>query len=114
MQGRLEPNFYNYPPLYSYVLTVWYFVYYVWGFITGVFESPVDVAASWHSRWEPFFLLSRMQSAALGTATVLVLYRMGLRLFRPKFQRPKQGNPLSVSMITGFNLQAYWVQSVMA
>ena len=34
--------------------------------------------------------------------------------FRPKFQRPKQGNPLSVSMITGFNLQAYWVQSVMA
>ena len=81
MQGRLEPNFYNYPPLYSYGLTVWYFVYYVWGFITGVFESPVDVAASWHSRWEPFFLLSRMQSAALGTATVLVLYRMGLRLF---------------------------------
>ena len=36
-----------------------------------------------------------------------------LRILKPKFQRPKQGNPLSVSMITGFNLQAYWVQSVM-
>ena len=81
IQGHLDPDFYIYPPLYSYGLTVLNVGYYLWGFITGVFGSLVDVAASWHSRWEPFFLLSRMQSAALGTATVLVIYRMGLRLF---------------------------------
>ena len=33
---------------------------------------------------------------------------------RPKFQRPKQGNPFTFSMIAGFDLQDYWVQSVMA
>ena len=34
-------------------------------------------------------------------------------LIKPKFQRPKHGNPLSFSMIAGIDLQAYWVQSVM-
>ena len=81
MQGHLDPDFFIYPPLYAYGLTVVYFVYYLWGYIGGVFGAPIDVAASWHSYWEPFFLLSRFQSAALGTATVLVIYRMGLRLF---------------------------------
>lgn len=81
MQGHLDPDFFIYPPLYAYGLTVVYAVYYAWGYIGGGFEAPIDVAASWHSYWEPFFLLSRIQSAALGTATVLVIYRMGLRLF---------------------------------
>ena len=79
--GQSDPNFFRYPPLYSYGLTVLYFGYYLWGFIMGVFEFPADMVATWHTQWEPFFLLSRVQSAALGTLTVLVIYRMGLRLF---------------------------------
>ena len=56
-------------------------MYYVWRFIWGVFGSPADLVASWRTHWEPFFLLSRLQSAALGTLTVLAIYRMGLRIF---------------------------------
>ncbi len=32
----------------------------------------------------------------------------------PKFQRPKQDNPLCFRLIEAFNVQGYWVQSVMA
>ena len=81
MTGQLNPDFFVYPPLYSYGLTVLYFGYYLWGLIAGVFQSPADLVASWHSQPEPFFLLSRLQSATLGTLTVLLIYRMGLRVF---------------------------------
>ena len=80
VQGYPDPDFYIYGPLYAYGLSGLYFVYYVWGLMAGVFDLPVDVAASWHRHWEPLFLLSRVQSAALGTAGVLVIYRLALRL----------------------------------
>jgi len=36
------------------------------------------------------------------------------RTTNPKFQRPKQDNPLYFTLIEAFNVQGYWVQSVMA
>ena len=87
--------------------------------LRGVFSDQARLERYVSDGWE------RIQ-VVLGLLTDL--HRQGVRrvlelganpyimtlLIRPKFQRPKQGNPLSVSMITGFNLQAYWVQSVMA
>ena len=81
LSGQTNPGFYDYPPLFAYGLTILCLPYYAWGFVNGVFGSTADLVASWTSEWRPFYLLSRLLSATVGTATVLVVYRMALRLF---------------------------------
>lgn len=81
LRGNFTPPFYDYPWLYMWVLTGLYLGYFVWGVIGGTFHSVADLVASWPLHWEPFFLLSRSISAAAGTATVFVLYRLGRKLW---------------------------------
>ena len=80
LSGRL-PHFYDYPWLYISALSVLYLGYYVWGAAAGTFHSLADMVASWPNYWAPFFLLSRVMAAAFGTATVLVVFRIGRRLW---------------------------------
>jgi 4-amino-4-deoxy-L-arabinose transferase-like glycosyltransferase len=80
LSGRL-PRFYDYPWLYISTLSVLYLLYYVWGAATGAFNSMTEMVASWPTYWVPFFLLSRALAAAFGTATVLVVFRIGQRLW---------------------------------
>jgi len=80
LSGRL-PRFYDYPWLYISSVSLLYIVYFVWGFLTGAFHSLSDMVASWPTYWPPFFLLSRALAAAYGTATVLVVFRIGRRLW---------------------------------
>jgi 4-amino-4-deoxy-L-arabinose transferase-like glycosyltransferase len=80
LSGRL-PRFYDYPWLYIALLSVLYVGYYVWGALFGVFGSLADMVASWPNHWEPFFLISRAMAAAFGAATVLVVFRLGRRLW---------------------------------
>jgi hypothetical protein len=72
LSGNFTPQFYDYPWLYMWGVTVLYLAYYVWGLVTGAFHSLGDLVASWPVHWEPFFLLSRGLSAALGAATTVV------------------------------------------
>lgn len=80
LSGRM-PQFYDYPWLYIGTLSVLYMGYFVWGAATGAFHSLADMMASWPTDWAPFFLISRAMAAAFGTATVLVVFRLGRRLW---------------------------------
>ena len=80
LSGRL-PRFYDYPWLYISTLSVLYVGYYAWGVATGAFHSLAEMVASWPGYWAPFFLISRALAATFGTATVLVVFRIGRRLW---------------------------------
>lgn len=80
LRGTQPPPHYDYPWFFVWMSTALYLAYFVWGLITGAFESFADLAASWPVRWAPFFLLNRWLSASLGTATVLIVYALGRRL----------------------------------
>lgn len=80
LSGKL-PRFYDYPWLYISTLSVLYLGYFVWGAATGAFHSIADMVASWPTDWAPFFLISRAMAATFGTATVLVVFRIGRRLW---------------------------------
>jgi 4-amino-4-deoxy-L-arabinose transferase-like glycosyltransferase len=81
LRGNFQPAFYDYPWLYMWTVAGLYLLYYVWGLFTGLFNSVADVVAGWRSYWIPFFVINRALSAALGTATVLVVFRIARRLW---------------------------------
>ncbi|HUR35195.1 MAG TPA: glycosyltransferase family 39 protein [Vicinamibacterales bacterium] len=80
LSGKL-PRFYDYPWLYIFSLSLLYLGYFAWGVVTGAFHSVAEMVASWPTYWAPFFLLSRLMAAAYGTLTVLVVFRIGRRLW---------------------------------
>lgn len=71
------PAFFDYPWLYIFLVSFGYLGYFVWGAITGTFHSLAEMVASWPTYWDPFFLIPRAISAAAGTLTVAVAYRLG-------------------------------------
>lgn len=79
--GRLDPGFFNYPSLYLYALGVLDAGYCAASVAFGRFSSMQACAASWPAQWEPFFLLARTLSALAGTAAVILVWRLGVRLF---------------------------------
>jgi hypothetical protein len=81
LRGHFRPTFYDYPWLYMWTATGLYLLYYVWGLFTGLFNSLADFAASWRTNWIPFFVINRALSAVLGSATVLVVFRIARRLW---------------------------------
>ena len=81
LRGNFSPHFYDYPWLYMWTLTVVYLAYFVWGAAMGTFHSIADLTASWSTHWAPFFLLSRGLSATFGTASVVVVFSIGRRLW---------------------------------
>ena len=81
LRGDFSPPFYDYPWLYGWVLTGLYLVYYAWGRLFGVFHSIPDLLASWPVHWEPWFLIDRALSASAGTATVVVVFWIGRRIW---------------------------------
>ncbi len=81
LRGDFSPRFFDYPWLYMWVISALYVVYYAWGAATGLFGSLADVVASWPVNWEPFFLMNRTVSAALGTATVVLVFAIARGLW---------------------------------
>ncbi|MDT9126810.1 hypothetical protein, partial [Escherichia coli] len=65
--------------LFMWVLDGLYLLYYLWGRATGTFHSVADLVASWKFHWVPLFLIPRALSAVMGTATVLVVFRIARR-----------------------------------
>jgi hypothetical protein len=69
---------------YLYVLAVEYGVYYVAGWTVGLFASPLDFAAKIIRDVSPLFLIARVTSAIAGTASVILVYQIGRRLYDRK------------------------------
>jgi hypothetical protein len=79
--GDFNPHFFLYPSLYSYLLFGFYLLYYALGLITGRFASPFDLLMEFAVDPGNIYLISRLFSAILAVATVLVVYWIALRLF---------------------------------
>jgi 4-amino-4-deoxy-L-arabinose transferase-like glycosyltransferase len=79
--GDLNPRFFDYPTLFMYALAALDLAYFAVGRLTGAFLSVPHFLASFESNWSPFYLIGRSLAALLGTATVLVVYRLATRLF---------------------------------
>jgi hypothetical protein len=80
-EGSLNPEFFDYPALHLYLLGALYGAYYLWGLLAGQFTDAAAFAASLREHWEPFFVIGRATAATMGSATVLVVYALGARLF---------------------------------
>ncbi len=75
--GSLNPKMFLYPSLYLYVALSEFLAYYFLGTITGTFHSAQDFAYSYFRDPTIFFVMVRVTSALLGTATVYVTFRLG-------------------------------------
>lgn len=78
---NLNPRFFQYPTLYLYILGGLFALYYAWGRAVGWFASPVHFVGGTHGRWQALYIIARGAAAALGTLTVLWVYRIGVALF---------------------------------
>ena len=71
--GDLNPHFFDYPTLYMYMQAAVAIVRFLFGAMAGQWSSLAQVAT------EDFYLWARGLTAILGTATVWLVYRAGLR-----------------------------------
>ncbi len=81
LRGDFRPAFYDYPWLYMWAVTGLYLLYFLWGMGTGAFHTLGDLLRSWPTHWAPFFLMDRALTAALGTATILVVFRLARQMW---------------------------------
>lgn len=79
--GDLNPHFYSYPSLYMYMLFFLYVFYFLFGRVCGIFSSISDFIVVGISNPTAFFLIDRIFSAIMGTATIYVVYLICKRLF---------------------------------
>jgi 4-amino-4-deoxy-L-arabinose transferase-like glycosyltransferase len=79
--GDLNPHWFHKPAFLMYILAFVYGLYFVAGRITGQFGSTAEFGARFLFASGPFLLLGRLVVAACGVATVLVVDRIGRRVF---------------------------------
>lgn len=66
------------------ILAVEYGVYFVVGYVAGLWRSTMDFAATIISDLQPLFLIGRFTTATMGTASVFLVYWIGSRLYNPR------------------------------
>ena len=81
LSGAPNPGSFVYPSLYIYILAASFGAYFLAGLALGRFASFPDLLAEYVTCPTNFYLLDRVWSASLGTATVGVVYALTLRLF---------------------------------
>jgi 4-amino-4-deoxy-L-arabinose transferase-like glycosyltransferase len=79
--GDFNPHFFVYPTLYMYVLFGVYLVYYVFGQMLGVYQSPDDLMREFVLDPSHLYLLDRLLSAGFGVATIAVVYLLVQRVY---------------------------------
>jgi 4-amino-4-deoxy-L-arabinose transferase-like glycosyltransferase len=77
----LNPHKFNNPTLYKYVLFIEYGASYVLGRMIGIFQNCLGFEAFWANDPTLFFLMGRLTTAGLGTATILLTYIVGKRAY---------------------------------
>ena len=82
LRGDPNPQTFIYPTLFMYVVAAFYGAYYAVGHLLGSIQSVQALRALWEQTPNSFLMTSRAIAAALGTATVLMVYLVGRQLFR--------------------------------
>jgi hypothetical protein len=76
-----NPHFFDWPPVFMYAVALSMVPYFKYEKFTGALRSEFKFLQSITSDPTPLFLSARLISAAAGTASAWVLYRIALRLF---------------------------------
>jgi hypothetical protein len=79
LSGDLRPQFFQWPTMYSYLVSLAYLAYAVLGRPFTGFSSVAAFAESRRQSLRPFFFISRGLSAAFGAATVWGVFALGRR-----------------------------------
>lgn len=79
--GDLNPHYFQYPSLCTYILFFFYGAYYVLGFLAGFFHSQDDFARIFFSDPSAFYIIGRLIAAVAGTTTVLLVYLIGKKAY---------------------------------
>ncbi len=82
--GDLNPHFFFYPALYMYVLFGFYGVYFVIAHALGIFKSASDFGMQYFIDPTAFYLIARTLTAAIGAATVWVVYAACERFYNKR------------------------------
>jgi 4-amino-4-deoxy-L-arabinose transferase-like glycosyltransferase len=82
--GDMNPGWFQQPSLYTYLVTLVMAFYFLWGWLTGNFQSRADLfQPPYHfDGYIPLtaeFLLARLLTVAFGVATVLLVYWIARR-----------------------------------
>ena len=80
--GDLNPHWFNKPALLMYTLAFSYGLYFVAGYILGSFASVEQFGAHFLQNMGPFLLIGRLVVVSFGVATIYVVYRAALLVFR--------------------------------
>jgi Dolichyl-phosphate-mannose-protein mannosyltransferase len=79
-KGTLNPHNFLYPTFYFYVLFGWVGAYLAFVWVTGRVASLAELQRLYFTDATGIYTAGRTLGAAAGTATILVLYRLGARL----------------------------------
>jgi hypothetical protein len=82
-KGDPNPHNFLYPTLHFYVLFVWEGLFFVAGWITGLFASLQDFQQRFFVDPSLHFIAGRALTAVLGTLTIVAAWRIGTRLHSP-------------------------------
>ena len=77
----LNPDFFDWPSLFMYVVTVGFVVYFNIGRRAGTFPYETSFISAASANPTPLHLIARSLSAMAGVVTVWIVHRIGLRLF---------------------------------
>lgn len=77
--GDLNPHFFRYPSLHFYVLALVYGLYFLAGRATGHFDGVEDFQYEFFAEPSTIFILGRLLSAMMGTASVALVYSIATR-----------------------------------
>lgn len=82
--GDLNPHDFLHPHLYYYLSFLLQVLYIAGGLLTGFFRNAEESWLLYKSDPTIYYLIGRGVSAALGTATIFLTWRVGRRLFNPR------------------------------
>lgn len=79
--GDLNPHWFHKPAFYMYLLFAEYGIFYLAGYVGGLWDGASEFAVRYVLDPGGFYLIGRLTTAAFSLATVWLVYRIGRRAF---------------------------------
>lgn len=81
-QGDLNPHAFWKPALLYYLIFIQFGIYYIFGFLTGVFKNTTDFVSLFLNNPTSFYLIARISMGAVcGAVSIFPMYLLGKKVF---------------------------------